>query len=55
MVEVDSDSSTHAISVADVEPKDTVKFNSSVVKRWLNIGACDDRSFMFMGEARREG
>ena len=55
VVEVDSDSSTHAISVADVEPKDTVKFNSSVVKRWLNIGACDDRSFMFMGEARREG
>ena len=37
VVEVDSDSSAHAITVADVEPKDTVKFNTSVVKGWLNV------------------
>ena len=39
VVEVDSDSSTHAISVADVEPKDTVKFNSSVVSNRF-VKAC---------------
>ena len=55
VVEGNSDSSHSSISVADVEPENTVKFHSSVVNRWLNIGTCDDRSFMFMGEARGEG
>ena len=55
MVEVDSDSSTNTIAVANVEPEDTVKLNSSIVHRRLNIGAGDRRSFMFVCKTGREG
>ena len=55
MVEVDSNSSTHAISATDREPEDAVKLNSSVVERGLNVVAGDDGARVVVREARREG
>jgi hypothetical protein len=55
MVEVHSDSSTHAIISTDREPEDAVKLNSSVVERGFNVVAGDDGARVAVREARREG